>query len=94
MNEGGSYMSEAKSWNNTPPRAADGRQDTAAVLAPGHGSARLPVKGWLTGYQGNQQRGMALTSSLVNSHGGDVLIQRLEQTPAGAGVKYVGSSVK
>ena len=36
MNEGGSYMSEAKSWNNTPPRAADGRQDTAAVLAPGH----------------------------------------------------------
>ena len=49
-------MSEAKSWNNTPPRAADGRQDTAAVLAPGHGSARLPVKGWLTGYQGNQQR--------------------------------------
>ena len=36
MNEGGSYMSEAKSWNDTPPRAADGRQDTAAVLAPGH----------------------------------------------------------
>ena len=77
---------------------ANQEQDREAAFTPrgtreviSHGEL---TSGWLTGYQGNQQRGMALTSSLVNSHGGDVLIQRLEQTPAGAGVKYVGSSVK
>lgn len=37
-------MSEAKYWNDTPPCAADGRQDTAAVLAPGHGSLRCQLK--------------------------------------------------
>ena len=38
----GSYMSEARSWSNTPPYAADRGQDVAAVFAP-RGRGRLPV---------------------------------------------------
>ena len=55
--DGGSYMSEARSWGNTPPGTADGGQDKVAVFAPG-GKGRLPVtrelmSGWLISYQGN-----------------------------------------
>ena len=30
-------MSEARSWSDTPPSAADGGQDMVAVFAPGGG---------------------------------------------------------
>ena len=42
-------------------------------LAPGR-RGRLPVSGWLISYQGNKQRGMPLTSPLISSQGGGVLI--------------------
>ena len=32
--DGGAYMSEARSWSDTPPCAADGRQDTVSVFSP------------------------------------------------------------
>ena len=41
--DGGSYMSEARSWSDTSPCVADGGQDMAAVFALGKG--RLPVTG-------------------------------------------------
>ena len=37
------------------------------------------------GYQGNQRRGMPLTIPLISYHSGDVLIEILEQSLAGAG---------
>lgn len=33
--EGGSYTSEARSWGNTPPCAANSKQDTASLPSPG-----------------------------------------------------------
>ena len=52
---GGSYVSEARSWKNTPSCVADGGQDMAAAFTP-RGRGRLPVIGgsgiwlahWLT----------------------------------------------
>ena len=43
------------------------------------------ASGWLIGYQGYQQRGLPVTVSLISCHGGDVLIQRVEQSLAGMG---------
>ena len=37
--EGGSYLSEARSWSDIPPCTANGRQDVAAS----RGRGRLPV---------------------------------------------------
>ena len=34
FNDGGAYTSEARSWSDNPPCAADGRQDMAAVFTP------------------------------------------------------------
>ena len=44
--DGGSYMSEARSWSDIPPCAADGGQGMAAVFSPGE-KGRLPVMGEL-----------------------------------------------
>ena len=41
--DGGSYMSEARSWCDTSPCVVDGRQDMAAVFILGKG--RWPVIG-------------------------------------------------
>ena len=41
---GGTYMSEARSWSSTPPCVADSRQDMAAVFTPSR-RGRLPVIG-------------------------------------------------
>ena len=40
-------MSEARSWSDTLPCGAEGRQDMAAGFTPG-GKERLPVMGELT----------------------------------------------
>ena len=70
----GAYTSEARSWSDTPQRAAvDGGQDMAAGFAP-RGKRRLPVtgritSGWLIIYQGNQRRGTPLTSRLLRVTG-------------------------
>ena len=71
------YVSEAKSWSDTLPCAADGRQDAAAVFAPG-GGGRLLVTGdltaeWLICCHGNQQRRTPFTAPLISYLGGDVL---------------------
>ena len=57
--DGGSYMSEPRSWSNTPPCEADraGRIWQQSLL---QGGGRLPVIGvlrsrWLISYQGNQK---------------------------------------
>ena len=42
--DGGAYVSEARSWSDTPPCAVDGGQDMAAVCAGGGGWV-LPVIG-------------------------------------------------
>ena len=64
--DGGVYMSEARSWRDTPLLAVNDGQDVAAGFAPG-GMEGLPVIGelmsaWLTSYQGNQRKGLALLS--------------------------------
>ena len=41
---GAAYVSETRSWSDTPSWAADSRQDLVAYLAPG-GRGRLPVIG-------------------------------------------------
>ena len=81
---GGAYMSIARSWNCTPPCAADRRQDMAVVFIPTQG--RLPVmegimSGWLISYQGIQQKGMPFTASFIRT------------ITSWEGVKYVGRSV-
>ena len=53
-------MSEARSWSDTSPRVADGRQDVVAVSV--RSEQGLVVLGelmsdWLISYQGNWQRG-------------------------------------
>lgn len=73
--DGGSHMSEGRSWRDTPPCVADRGQDVVAVFTA-LGRGRLPVIGelmshWLIGYQGNQPRGTPLTSPLINYHRGD-----------------------
>ena len=42
MGDGGSYMSEVRSWSNIPLCAVDGRQGMVAFFSPG-GRERLPV---------------------------------------------------
>ena len=70
---GEAYVSEARSWSDTPPCAADsGGQDMTAVFAP-RGKGRLPVIGELTSggfisYQGNQPRGTPLTAPLIKDN--------------------------
>ena len=54
------WQKVVRAWQQSPP-------------APG-GRGRLPVSGWLISYQGNKQRGMPLTSPLISSQGGGVLI--------------------
>ena len=56
--DGGAYMSEARSWRDTPPCLVNGRQDLVAVFTPGK-KGRLPfigefTSGVLISYQGNQ----------------------------------------
>ena len=51
-------MSEAGSWNDTPPCVADGGQDMVAVFTRGGagGDCQLQgelMSGWLIIYQGN-----------------------------------------
>ena len=41
---GGSYTSEARSWNNAPLSVADGGQDMEAVFTP-RGRGKLPFIG-------------------------------------------------
>ena len=48
------------------------------------------MSGWLISYQGNQQWLMPLTAPFISYHGGDVLIQRLEQSQAETRSNYVG----
>ena len=48
--DGGADLSEAKSWSDTPPYGADGRQEKAAVFTPGR------RKGEITSYRGNDVR--------------------------------------
>ena len=62
--DGGPYMSEVRSWSDTPACAADSGQDRAAVFTPTW-KGRLLVIGELTSgglisYHGNQQRGTPL----------------------------------
>ena len=45
--DGGAYTSEAGSWSDTPPCAADDGQAMVAIFAP-RGKGRLPVTGILT----------------------------------------------
>ena len=42
--DGGTYTSKAKSWSNTPLRAAGGGQDMAVIFAT-RGRGRVPVIG-------------------------------------------------
>ena len=71
-------MSEARSWRDTPPCAAKGRQDMVAVFAP-TGRGRLPVIGgidvwsahWLPGKPAEEHAPHCPTDKLT---GGDVLI--------------------
>ena len=68
----GTYMSEARSWNNIPPCAVDGGQDMVTVFAPER-EGRLPVVGELrseefTSYQGNRQRDTPLTAPFVKGN--------------------------
>ena len=56
--DGGAYMSEARSWRDTPSRVVNGRQDMVAVFTPGE-KGRLPFigelkSGVLISYQENQ----------------------------------------
>ena len=43
LTEGGAYLSDVKSWSNTPPCVVHGRQDMVAVFAGVRGA--LPVTG-------------------------------------------------
>ena len=43
---GGSYMSKTRSWSNTPPCAADGRQDMVMVFAMGVGDRGVYRRNW------------------------------------------------
>lgn len=69
---GRSFMSEARSWIDTPLRAADGRQDLAAVL----GWQKLPVIGriafslalWLAGKLAEGHRPHCLFDKLLWRH--------------------------
>ena len=45
--DGGPYTAEARSWSDTPPCAADSRQDMVAVFTAGGGWGGLPVIGEL-----------------------------------------------
>ena len=72
---GGAYMSIARSWNCTPPCAAEGkgtregrRRQQSLLPREGEGCQlqRELTSNWLTGYQGNQQKGTPLTY-----HGGE-----------------------
>ena len=74
----GAYMSKARSWNDTPLCVAESVQNLAVVFAP-RCKGRLSVIGrskisLVISYQGNQQRGMPLTSPLISYCGGDILI--------------------
>ena len=90
MGDGGSYMSEVRSWSNIPLCAVDGRQGMVAFFSPG-GRERLPViegidlAGWLPGYQGSQQRSTPLTTPLISCHSGDALFKEFTQSLAGVG---------
>lgn len=53
---GGSYMSEARSWSDSPPHATDGGQDMPAAPTPRGGdvtSYRGEASDWHIGYQGS-----------------------------------------
>ena len=68
--DGGSYLSEARSWSNTPPppppNAANNWQNMAAGFTPRRGGGyqlqEELTSGWLIGYRGNQKMGMPLTT--------------------------------
>ena len=67
-------MSEARSWSNTPLCVAGGRDRTwqHSLLSGAGGGYRLQgelTSDWFIGYQGNQQRGMPLTTSLISYPG-------------------------
>lgn len=54
--DGGSYMSEARSWSDSPPHATDGGQDMPAAPTPRGGdvtSYRGEASDWHIGYQGS-----------------------------------------
>ena len=87
----GSYLSEARSWSDTPFFAAESRQNRAAVFSPG-GGERLPVKRRIDYRLAHQLPGKpseenTLTSLLISYH--PDMIQAL----AGAWGKYVGRSI-
>lgn len=74
LTDGGSYTFEARSWSDTPRRAADSSWQDGGTWQesslPREG-ADLPVIGELTSgglisYQGNQQRGTPLTAPLIS----------------------------
>ena len=81
--DGGILHTEARPWRDTSP----------AVLTSGKGS-RLPVteltSDQFVGRQGNLQRPTPCTAPLINHLGGAVLMERLQQAPAGPGSQYVG----
>ena len=72
LTDGGAYPSEARSWSNTPLWESEGKTWQQASLS---GEGRLPVIGELTSgglisYQGNQERGMPLTTPLMRNSTG------------------------
>lgn len=76
LTEGGAYLSDTRSWSNTPLCAVHGRWDMTAVFK-GWGVLLVTGKlmsGWLIGYQETRQRGTPVTIPMKSSHSGDVLI--------------------
>ena len=49
LTDGGAYMSEARSWSNTPLHAADSEEDMAAVFASGAKGRSLVIGELMSG---------------------------------------------
>ena len=91
--EGGAYLSEARSWSNTPVCAAEGKQDMAAVFSL-RGDCRLwgeLISGEFISYQGNQQRGTPLPTPLMRTITSWGLGQVLRKVSWGVGLGCRGS---
>ena len=69
--DGRAYMSEARSWSDTPPYAGDIGQDMTVGFTEGWEGLPLIggiTSGWLFAYQGNQQWATPFTASDKSNH--------------------------